>query len=275
MNENNIFLPAKLPSNESRRLEAVRRTGELDVDNKDLFIVFNELAKQISNMPVSYTGLMDQDRQFFLCHIGMPDDLPDSIPRESTFCQFALGSTKPLIISDCKNDERFKNHPIVCSPPYVTFYGGFPIINEAGYILGTLCVTDTKQDANLSISQIELLTKLTSRLAHQLDIQTQQREFTASKTIDLLNKSIKHLPQFNISNLIGFLTVISGAQVDRETVNFLTMNKLLDKNGFLTPLARKIQKDLGFDTGVHKKIMFNNDEISSNLDNMISELEDL
>ena len=208
MNENNIFLPAKLPSNESRRLEAVRRTGELDVDNKDLFIVFNELAKQISNMPVSYTGLMDQDRQFFLCHIGMPDDLPDSIPRESTFCQFALGSIKPLIVNDCKNDKRFKNHPIVCGPPYVTFYGGFPIINEAGYILGTLCVTDTKQDANLSISQIELLTKLTGRLAHQLDIQRQQREFTTSKTIDLLNKSIKHLPQFNISNLIGFLTCL-------------------------------------------------------------------
>ena len=40
-------------------------------------------------------------------------------------------------------------------------------------------------------------------------------------------------------------------------------------------LARNIQKDLGFDTGVHKKIMFNNDEISSNLDNMISELENL
>ena len=35
------------------------------------------------------------------------------------------------------------------------------------------------------------------------------------------------------------------------------------------------KKDLGFDTGVHKKIMFNNDEISSNLDNMISELENL
>ena len=38
------------------------------------------------------------------------------------------------------------------------------------------------------------------------------------------------------------------------------MNKLLDKNGFLTPLAEKY-KELGFDTGVHK-IMFNNDEIS-------------
>ena len=131
----------------------------------------------------------DQDRQF-LGHIGMPDDLPDSIPRSQHFVNL-LWKHKPLIVNDCKNDERFKNHPIVCGPPYVTFYGGFPIINEAGYILGTLCVTDTKQDANLSISQIELLTKLTGRLAHQLDIQTQQREFIASKTIDLLNKSIK------------------------------------------------------------------------------------
>ena len=41
----------------------------------------------------------------------------------------------------------------------------------------------------MSISQIELLTKLTGRLAHQLDIQTQQREFTASKTIDLLKEN--------------------------------------------------------------------------------------
>ena len=41
------FLPAPLPSNESRRLEAVRRTGVMDVAKADLFIVYNELAKQI------------------------------------------------------------------------------------------------------------------------------------------------------------------------------------------------------------------------------------
>jgi hypothetical protein len=111
--DNNIFLPAKIPSNDVRRVEAVKRTGVLDLDNKDLFIVYNELAKQISNMPVSYTGLIDENRQFFLCHIGMPDDLPDSLPRESTFCQFAINSTKPLIVSNCKKDDRFKNHPIL------------------------------------------------------------------------------------------------------------------------------------------------------------------
>ena len=38
----------------------------------------------------------------------MPEDIPESLPRETTFCQFALNSTKPLIVNDCKNDERFK-----------------------------------------------------------------------------------------------------------------------------------------------------------------------
>ncbi len=198
--DNNIFLPAKIPKNDIRRVEAVKRTGVLDVDNKDLFIVYNELAKQISNMPVSYTALIDQNRQFFLCHIGMPDDLPDSLPRESTFCQFTINSTKPLIVSDCKNDDRFKNHPIVCGPPFVTFYGGFPIISESGYVLGTLCLTDVDPKANLSSYQIDLLVKLTGRLAHQLDIQSEQREFTASKTIDLLRSVKKIFPNFNTIN---------------------------------------------------------------------------
>ena len=42
MSEENKFSPAPIPKNEERRLEAVRRTGVMDVDNKDLFIVYNE-----------------------------------------------------------------------------------------------------------------------------------------------------------------------------------------------------------------------------------------
>ena len=275
MTDNNIFLPAKMPSNDQRRVEAVKRTGTLDVDNKDLFIVYNELAKQISNMPVSYTGLIDENRQFLLCHIGMPEDIPEIIPRETTFCQFALNSTKPLIVNDCKNDYRFKNHPIVAGPPNVTFYGGFPIINEAGYILGTLCVTDFNPSANLSNNQIDLLVKLTGRLAHQLDIQSEQRELTASKTINLLRIVQKTLPSFNINDLIGFLSIINGSIVDKEMLYILSQNNLIESDGSLSPLGRKIQKDIGLDIGIHKKLVVSNDDISSNLDNMIDELGDI
>lgn len=266
------FLPAPLPSNESRRLEAVRRTGVMDVANADLFIVYNELAKQISKMPVSYTGLIDENRQYFLCHIGLPSDLPESAPRENTFCQYALNSTEPLIVTDMQKDHRFKNHPIVTGEPFVRFYGGFPIVTQGGLVLGTLCVVDYSKDASLDSEQIDLLVKLTGRLAHQLETQSAQREITASKTIDLLTKIQKNLPDFTIKDTIFFLTLIEGRNLSNEARDALVKRELLDKNGLMTLLGRKVQKEIGLDSGIYRRLSIAPDNIQENLDNMLGEL---
>ena len=266
------FLPAPLPSNESRRLEAVRRTGVMDVANADLFIVYNELAKQISNMPVSYTGLIDENRQYFLCHVGLPSDLPESAPRENTFCQYALNSTEPLIVNDCQKDNRFKNHPIVTGEPFVRFYGGFPIVTQGGLVLGTLCVVDYIEDARLEPQQIDLIVKLTGRLAHQLETQSAQREITASKTIDLLNKIQKNLPSFSIEDTIFFLTLIEGRKLSNEARDALVKSELLDKNGVMTLLGRKVQKEIGLDSGIYRRLSIASDNVQENLDNMLGEL---
>ena len=272
MIDENGFLPAALPSNESRRLEAVRRTGVMDVANADLFIVYNELAKQISKMPVSYTGLIDENRQYFLCHIGLPSDLPESAPRENTFCQYALNSTEPLIVTDTQKDHRFKNHPIVTGEPFVRFYGGFPIVTQGGLVLGTLCVVDYSQDASLDSEQIDLLVKLTGRLAHQLETQSAQREITASKTIDLLTKIQKNLPDFTIKDTIFFLTLIEGRNLSNEARDALVKRELLDKNGLMTLLGRKVQKEIGLDSGIYRRLSIAPDNIQENLDNMLGEL---
>ena len=57
-------------------------------------------------------------------------------------------------------------------------------------------------------------------------------------------------------------------------VNILSKNNLIENDGNLSPFGRKIQKDIGLDIGIHKKIFVSNDDISSNLDNMIDELGD-
>ena len=186
MDDYSDFSPAAIPSNEVRRLEAVRKTGVMDVANEELFLIYTELAKEISNMPVSYTGLIDEERQYMLCHVGLSEDRPDSAPRERTFCQFALNSTDPILVEDCSKDERFKNHPVVTGDPYVKFYGGFPLVTQGGLILGTLCVVDTELGKKLDNNQITLIQKLAARLAHQLETQGDQREITASRAIDML-----------------------------------------------------------------------------------------
>ena len=273
MSEVNKFTPAPIPKNEERRLEAVRRTGVMDVDNKDLFIIYNELAKQISNMPVSYTGLIDERRQYMICHVGLPDDLPADAVRENTFCQYALNSTSPLIVENCKEDHRFKYHPIVTGPPYVHFYGGFPIVTQAGLVLGTLCVTDTDSASKLEKQQIDLLEKLAGRLAHQLETQSAQREITASKTKSLLLETQKKFPNFGIKDLIAFLSLIEGEQIDSSAKKALKNDGLISDNGQMTEKARLFQKQIGLDSGIFRRIVVSDNSIQENLDNMLNELE--
>ena len=275
MEEYKDFSPAPIPSNENRRLEAVRKTGVMDVANEELFLIYTELAKEISNMPVSYTGLIDEERQYMLCHIGLPEDGTDSAPRENTFCQFALNSTDPIIVEDCSKDARFKNHPVVTGDPFVKFYGGFPLVTQGGVILGTLCVVDTELGAKLDENQIALIQKLAARLAHQLETQGDQREITASRAIDMLKVVDKHNPGMTIKDTISFLTVIEGRPIDGSAKQTLIDFELLDKNGFMTKKARGFQSELDLDQGIFKRISVSKDQAQVNLDNMLSELGDI
>ena len=273
LNEN--FLPAPQPLNEERRLEAVKKSGLMDVDNKDLFVIYNELAKQISNFPFSYTGIIDETRQYILCQVGLPDDMPNSIPREDTFCQYTLNSTEPLIVENLRNHKIFKYHPIVEGPPFLKFYAGFPIVTESGYVLGTLCINHSDENAKLSKEQINLLVKLTSKLAHQLEIQYKQREISALKTIELLKIVQTNLPEFDIPKLIGFLNIIQNGQNEIKMNKILQNYGLIDDDGNLSILGRNLQKQIGLDSGIYKKIVVQKDTVSSNLDNMLDELGDL
>ena len=275
MDDYSDFSPAAIPSNEVRRLEAVRKTGVMDVANKELFLIYTELAKEISNMPVSYTGLIDEERQYMLCHVGLSKDRPDSAPREKTFCQFALNSTDPILVEDCSKDDRFKNHPVVTGDPYVKFYGGFPLVTQGGLILGTLCVVDTELGKKLDNNQITLIQKLAARLAHQLETQGDQREITASRTIDMLKVIVKNYPDMTIKDTINFLTIIEGRPIDEEGKQKLIKCDLLDASGVMTRRGREFQSELDLDQGIFKRISISKDQAEANLDSMLSELGDI
>ena len=275
MDDYSDFSPAAIPSNEVRRLEAVRKTGVMDVANEELFLIYTELAKEISNMPVSYTGLIDEERQYMLCHVGLSKDRPDSAPRERTFCQFALNSTDPILVEDCSKDERFKNHPVVTGDPYVKFYGGFPLVTQGGLILGTLCVVDTELGKKLDNNQITLIQKLAARLAHQLETQGHQREITASRAIDMLKVVDKKHPNMTIKDTINFLTIIEGRPIDEAGKQNLIKYDLLDVSGVMTKKAREFQSELDLDQGIFKRISISKDQAEANLDNMLSELGDI
>ena len=137
------YIPAPISSNEDERLEAVKRTGAMYIDQDELYEVYCYLAKEITGCSVSWTGLIDSENQYCLASDGFPNNTEKSIPRKQTFCQYALAKTEPLIVENLKEHKAFRNHPLVKNG-IVQFYAAFPIVTSDGYTLGTLCVSDSK-----------------------------------------------------------------------------------------------------------------------------------
>ena len=120
---------------------------------------------------------------------------------------------------------------------------------------------------------MDLLEKLAGRLAHQLETQSAQREITASKTKSLLLETHKKFPNFGIKDLIAFLSLIEGEQLDSSAKKALKNDDLISDNGQMTEKARLFQKQIGLDSGIFRRIVVSDNNIQENLDNMLNELE--
>ena len=193
------YLPAPVTKNEKQRLEAVKRTGAMYLDQDELYDVYCYLAKEITGCPVSWTGLIDSENQYCLASDGFPEDSSKKIPRKQTFCQYALDKTEPLIIQNMKTDLTFKNHPLV-KEGIVKFYAAFPIVTSDGYTLGTLCVSSDKA-VELTKNQIKSLKSLSRKMAYQLEIQENFRNKSAENLIQIINKITQYVENLEINNL--------------------------------------------------------------------------
>ena len=128
-----------VPENESKRLEALRNYAILDSLREDKFDRITELASLICDVPISLLSLIDEDRQWFKSKFGLEEK---ETYRNLSFCQYTIMDTVLMQIKDARIDERFRYNPLVVGKPNIRFYAGYPLIDQNGYALGTLCVID-------------------------------------------------------------------------------------------------------------------------------------
>jgi signal transduction protein with GAF and PtsI domain len=262
------FKPANIPDNDDKRVKAVLRTGVLDTSSTELYEIYCFLAKEITGCPVSWTGVIDSERQFMLARDGFPDDVPMEIPRNQTLCQFALEKTKPLLINDMTKDKRFMFHPAV-KDFGVKFYAAFPIVTSDGYILGTLCVSDNRV-RRISTHKINLLTELAAKLAYQLEVQVNQRKSTAESSIEIMSKLKLNFSEISLEDAVVILKFFINDIISSEE-----KQKMLDlgvaiknKNNFeVSKFGRKVLDELNLNIGTLKRIknLSNNDDELMNL----------
>lgn len=147
---------APLPPDELDRLSLLDALALLDTAPEPVFDRITRLASRLLNVPMALFSLVDADRQWFKSRVGLE---AEQTPREHAFCAHAIGMTRPLVVNDATQDQRFSDNPLVYGPPNIRFYAGVPIRTAAGLAIGTLCALDTKP-REMSQDEAEVLNDL-------------------------------------------------------------------------------------------------------------------
>jgi PAS domain S-box-containing protein len=82
--------------------------------------------------------------------------------------------TDILEVPDATKDSRFEENELVTGSPNIRFYAGYPLIDQQGYALGTLCVIDRapktltdQQKKALRLLSEEVISLITERRQKQ------------------------------------------------------------------------------------------------------------
>lgn len=159
---------------ETDRLAALRGFGILDTAPEAAFDDIARSAASICNAPIALVSLMDKDRQWFKCEIGLGGVRETS--REVAFCAHAILQSELFVVPDTAKDPRFHNNPLVTGDLGLRFYAGAPLVTDEGLPLGTLCIFDRQpRPEGLSREQAEALLALSRAVVAQLKLRNAYR----------------------------------------------------------------------------------------------------
>ena len=130
-----------IPVDEVERIVDLRALEILDTPPEERFDRITRIAQRLFDVPIALVSLVDEERQWFKSRVGLE---VRETPRELAFCNHAIMEDQIFHVTDARDDERFRDNPLVTSDPNIRFYAGAPIDSPGGHKLGTLCVIDRK-----------------------------------------------------------------------------------------------------------------------------------
>ena len=130
-----------IPLNEHPRVDLLRQYGILDTAAEPVFDEIAQRAAAICQTPIGLLAFVDRDRVWFKASTGLEFR---EIPRDTSFCAYAICQNELYVVPDLLADERFSHNPLVTQKPHLRFYAGMPLLSPEGLVLGTLCVIDRK-----------------------------------------------------------------------------------------------------------------------------------
>ena len=119
----------------------------------DLHAVVAYMARAL-DAPIALINIVGPDEQFFPAAHGLAVPCTE-VPDELSFCAYVVALGAPLQVADALGHPVFGDHPEVLAGT-LRAYLGVPLVDEDGFVLGTLSVIDDRPRV-FTAAQQELL----------------------------------------------------------------------------------------------------------------------
>ncbi|MEX2583054.1 MAG: PAS domain S-box protein [Gemmatimonadota bacterium] len=158
------------------RLAALETTALLDSAAEESFDRLTSLAARLLDAPMALVSLVDADRQFFKSCFGLsePWGRERETPLSHSFCQHAVHSGEPLLISDARRDPLVRENAAIVDLGMIA-YAGIPLVTSSGHALGACCVIDHKP-RQWTEDEVRLLSDLAASVMTEIELRAAVRE---------------------------------------------------------------------------------------------------
>ena len=131
-----------IPENDALRVAALKRYEILYTPAEVVFDKLTDVVARVFDSPMAFLSLVDKDTVFYKSQVGPFGR--SQVNRENSLCSLTILSREPLIIEDASLQGCFAENPFVQAEGGIRFYAGVPLITSDGFLIGALCVVDTK-----------------------------------------------------------------------------------------------------------------------------------
>ncbi|GGC61651.1 hypothetical protein GCM10011387_14090 [Pedobacter quisquiliarum] len=187
----NTFNQDIILSNEQQRLAALRRYKIFNTEAEKSFKNIARLVAEIFNVSISMISLVDDEEVSFQSNVGMETSIG---PRGESFCSLTVLSPEVHVVENALVDPVVSRNPLVCGEFGLRFYAGAPLVTPDGFIIGTVCIVDTKPRV-FSDHEKRILSGMAAVVMEQIELHliTLQNAERQQAVNDALSASIEKL----------------------------------------------------------------------------------
>lgn len=190
-------------------MAALKRYEILDTQPEGPFDRITALVRNALNVPMAAVSLMDGDRQWFKSRQGL--DVCETA-RDISFCTHTIGGRDPMIVRDARQDDRFRDNPLVLGEPHVKSYLGAPLMSPDGYNIGALCAIDVVP-RDFDPAQVSLVSQLAGVVVDTIELRRlAERDFltgayTRAAFINEMEREVERYVRYGRPSAIALLDI--------------------------------------------------------------------